>query len=656
MKNQSGNHIFICKFTFILLSFIIGGVLITRGQSVNKLPKTEILGKEYYVYEIKKGESVYGIAKRYDWNLEELLRLNPDASGSMQKGDILYYPTGNVTVVTEMPKRKEINLNDLEPIKHKVKKGETVYSISRQYNIPLEIIYKNNPNSQSGIKTGEIIVIPQNGSSAFYYYTVKNGDTLSSISQTYNTSVEDILKDNPGLTVNNFQDGETIRLHLNSNEGKVKTKLVAEERISSLTSYKVSKHDTWENIAEKTGVEVDILKQANENNERLKENTIVTVPVIETVEVESTVDFVSEVDMTKDDVQELYDSIKGIADNDIVSEKIKVALILDEPSSKKDIDFTRGFLIALRKMKDYPVKIDLKVLDGRVSSVNLVEELDLYEPDLLISTADKAFPVFLADYGNTNNIQIVNVFDIKNDLYEDNPSVIQILPPSAFFNDRISSKLYKDNKRRKLIGVGEIDPNDGIAASFFNLYEEGNKEQLSLEEFGSLEPDIMEPLIIYSYATKKEEVSDFLKNIESLADNFPGFDFKIIGRSNWISMTDDFGDKFNEDSVTIPARIWLEEDSDNWKDFTISYEEMYEGYPVRSIPNFAASGFDMASYFIPAIGDNKGDFNRKIGKNFSTLQTDINLIRTNNWGGFINGTAYLLQFHPDGKNEKIIIK
>ena len=51
-----------------------------------ELPKVEILGKEYYYHEIKKGESIYGIAKQYDWNLEELVRLNPNATSEMKKG------------------------------------------------------------------------------------------------------------------------------------------------------------------------------------------------------------------------------------------------------------------------------------------------------------------------------------------------------------------------------------------------------------------------------------------------------------------------------------------------------------------------------------------------------------------------------------------
>ena len=537
-----------------------------------------------------------------------------------------------------------------------MKKGETVYSISRQYNIPLDIIYKYNPNAKKGVKPGETIELPQNGLAEFYYYSVKPGDSLSGIAQKYNTSIEDILKNNAGLTAKNLQPGENIRISINSNIGKVKTEMVAEERVSQISGYKVSKNESWDEISEKTGVEVEILKEANTENVYPKENDVVNVPIVETVEVEKVVNYVEPADMTVEDVQELYDSIKGITPEEKIVEEVRMALIMDDPSSKKDIDFTRGLLIGLDQFKNATYKIDLKVVDGRVSTADLIDELDIYEPNLIISTADRAFPLFLADYGNTNNIQIVNVFDLKNDLYEDNSSMIQLLPPSGYFYDRLANKLFKDNRTRKLIAVGEEDDNDGMATELFKLYEEGDK--ISLEDFGALEPDVLQPILIYSYAQKKEDVSDFFKNVESLSENNPGVDFKIVGRSNWIALVDDFGDLFEEYAIYIPSRVWVDEESSEWKKFADQYDEMFEGYPVRSIPNFAASGYDVAKYFIPLVAVNHGDFNHGLmnitGDRW--LQTEIDLSRVNNWGGFINGTSYLIRFRAGGLKEKIVVK
>lgn len=641
--------------TLLAIVLLATGYNFIEAESTSKLAKTEILGKEYYVYDVKKNESVYGIAKKYGWDLEELMRLNPDASGNIQKGSRLYYPTGQVSVVTEKPQPLEIDPSQMEPIRHKVKKGETIYSISRQYGVPLDIIYKYNPGAQHGVKTGETIEMPQNGTNAYYYHTIKKGETLSSIANTYNTSVEDIMRNNPGLTIDNFKEGDTIRIVINSNVGKVKTEMVAEERVASISSYKAEKNETWEEISEKTGVDVEILKGANEKEEPSR-NDIVNVPLVETIEVERTTEYEIPETLTREEEKEIYETVKGVGPEGEEFVGVRMVVILDEPNSKKDIDFTRGALVALSQMENVPYKIDFKVIDGRVSSSNLTDELDNYEPNIIVSTADKAFPVFLADYGNVNNVQIVNVFDLKNDLYEDNASMIQILPPSSLFNEKIASQIYRDNRRRKLIMVGEQDENDGMGAELSRLYE-GNSEQISLEEFGSLEPDLLESVMIYSYASKKEDVSDFLKNVENLSENYPGYDFKIIGRSSWVAMLNDYEDMYKEYKVMIPSRVWLDEDSEEWKEFEKTYERLYDGSPVRSIPNFAASGYDIAEYFIPLVAENHGDFNKGFkGINENNLQNDISLSRVNNWGGFINGVGYIISFSPSGSPERILVK
>lgn len=620
------------------------------AKDVN-LPVNEILGREYYIYEVKKGDSAYGIAKKYGWDLEELLRLNPEAQGDLKKGTRLYYPTGQLMVVTEMTQPVEIDFSQLEPIRHKVKKGETVYSISRQYNIPVETIYRHHPSAQKGIKAGEIIELPQNGNAPFYYYTLKKDDTLPSLSQDYNTSVEDILMNNPGLTTDSLVPGETIRIKLNSNAGKIKTELVAEERVSSITGYKVSKNETWDDISEKTGVEVTVLKEANNTTENPERNSIVNIPVMETVEVEKTVEVTPPQSVTTEEIQEIYDNIKGV-NYEEPTDEVRIALVLDDPKGKKDVEFTRGALMALDEFKDTPYKINLKVIDGRVSSTDLESQLDEFEPGIIVVTADKAFPLFLADYGNTHSIQIVNVFDVRNDLYEDNASMVQLLPPSAYYNDRIATQLYKKNSIRKLIMVGDEDPNDGIAIELMKLFDDADK--ISMEEFGMFEPDLTETVLIYSYATKKDEISDFFKNVEELENNNPGYNFKVVGRSNWVSMIDTFEDRFGKYRVNIPTRVWVDENSNDWELFTDAYDEMFGGVPVRSIPNFAASGYDVIKYFVPVVNDNGGDFNHGLSNSGSQgLQIEIDLKRVNNWGGFINGNCYIMAFGPDKSIEKI---
>lgn len=534
------------KKVLIIITFISIGLGFLSAQAISELPIQDILGKEYYVYEVKKNESLYGIAKRFGWDTEELIRLNPETAHELKKGSKLYYPTGNDSYSLN---ESEVDYHQ-DNIRHTVKKGESIYSISRQYDVPLDIIYQYNPQATKGVKQGEIIEIPRE---------VKSVPEKPAVAVLPSPGIPEVLPPDE-LEESNYYFETTDSI----NQENINQDIVLEER------------------------------------------------------------------------------------------QVKIALILDEPSGKKDIDFTRGVLVALSQMENTPYKIDLKVFDGGVSSNDLLNELEEYEPSLLISTADKVFPAFLADYGNTNNVAIVNVFDLKTDLYLDNGSIIQILPPSSVFNEKISSRIYQDYNGRKLLVVGEIDDNDGIGVELRKNFD--NKKSISLEEFGALEPDIMESILIYPNASKKEEVSDFLNNVDNLLSNYPGLDYKIIGRLSWVAMTDDFGDKFEDYEVEIPSRVWLDMDSNEWKDFVTGYQSLFDGTPIRSIPNFAASGYDIARYFIPFIAKEQGYLNHQTQGEMFLLQNDINLHRLNDKGGLVNVTGYLIKFGPEGFRKKIIVK
>ena len=638
----------------------IAAVALPLLASEPKLPKVEILGKEYYYHEIKKGESIYGIAKQYGWDVNELVRLNPNTTSDMEKGTRLYYPTGKVTVITQPEDVVSEDSIEYEPINHIVKKGETVYSISRQYNIPLDAIYAAHPSAKYGIKAGETIVIqqsPQTVSGKYLFYTIKPGDTLYSLAQKYKTSISDILKANPGVSQSNFRIGDTVRIAVNSNSSRIHTELVEEERLASLDSYKVKKNDTWKSIAQNTGVPVETLKEANEDVAVPQKNEVITVPVIETVPVEKQTVEEDPRELEPEGIKEIYDSLHNVNSESRLLDEVRIAMLSDEPTSKKDLEFARGILISLNEMKGSPYKINFKIIDGRASTEAVIDNLDDFEPNLIVATADKAFPAFLADYGNTNSVEIVNVFDVKNDLYEDNPSMVQLLPSSTYFNEQMADKIYDDYGNCELIVVGNPDENDGIAELLIPKFPDDKVRKVDVSSLSEYTMSDEGSYLIYAYPSKKEEVADIMQGLANLKETTPLAMVTVVGRPSWVTYTETFGDKFADGGVIIPSRLWLDTESSGWKKFTEEYSEMFGGTPVKSFPNFAASGYDVAKYFIPSTAENGGDFNKGFADvKEESLQTDIKLQRVNNWGGFFNPSGYLLKFHPGGYVEKILVR
>lgn len=646
-------RIYTAAFASLLLT-----ITASTATGETNLPKVEILGKEYYCYEVKKDDSIYGIAKANGWDLNELVRLNPNTVAKLKKGARLYYPTGKIVVVKDA-EQPDLDDQPFAPITHVVKKGETVYSIARLYNIPLETIYSNHPSAKYGIKAGETIEIRQNSSNlgdgkTYLYYNVKHGDTLFALAQKYNTTVADILRANPGVSEGNLKIDSTIRIAVNSGMKRVRTELVDETEMASVDNYRVKKNDTWKEISQKTGVDEQTLRQANEDMPHPKKDEIIAVPKIKTTRVEREYVEQDPREATPEGREELYDSIHNI-DSSQGLKMVKVALLMDDPSSKRDLEFSRGFLLAINQLKNSPYKISFKIIDGRTSTANVTEQIDDFEPDFLLSTADRNFPAFLADYGNENKVEIVNVFDVKNELYQDNPSIIQLLPPSNYFNDEVADFTFRNFKGRTLIMVGDADEGDAISESIRRSLDGATVLELTVNELKDFTFTDGDSYLLYSFPQKKDEVLQIVDAVIKGKEEAPLSDITLMGRPSWITMAESQKEKFADADVHIPSRFYFDSDSERAKKFNDAYASMFGHDPVRSYPMFAVTGYDVANYFIPGFASNGGDPNQGMPP-AETLQTDIKLQRVSNWGGFLNPTCYMLHFIPGIGIDPIILK
>ncbi len=102
---------------------------------------------------------------------------------------------------------------------HVVQPGETIYSISEYYKIPVDrLILENGITNPDHLAIGQTIVIVQPET----VYTVQPGDTLNSIAEQHGVSPLELLRNNPYLSDRDFlYTGETIVISYQTN--KVRT-------------------------------------------------------------------------------------------------------------------------------------------------------------------------------------------------------------------------------------------------------------------------------------------------------------------------------------------------------------------------------------------------------------------------------------------------
>lgn len=206
-------------------------------------------------YTVKSGDSLYSIANRYNTTVSAIKTLNNLTNNNLRIGQVLKIPGASGT-------------SD-ETTTYTVKSGDSLYSIANRYNTTVNAIKNLNNLTTNNLRIGQVLKIPgretisgETDVSEVITYTVKSGDTLNSIANRYNISVDEIVSLN-NLTSGILTEGQTILLPIDTidePEGEI-----GEIEIPSIntTTYTVKSGDTLYSIANRFGTTVSKLKSLN---------------------------------------------------------------------------------------------------------------------------------------------------------------------------------------------------------------------------------------------------------------------------------------------------------------------------------------------------------------------------------------------------------
>lgn len=113
---------------------------------------------EFVLHTVQKKETLFSLSKQYGVSVNELSELNPEAARQLATGAVLRIPVAKSTTIDQVylaPASSDTFMV------HQVVSGETPYSISKKYDIPLDSINKANDGFVSGIRIGQWIKIPK---------------------------------------------------------------------------------------------------------------------------------------------------------------------------------------------------------------------------------------------------------------------------------------------------------------------------------------------------------------------------------------------------------------------------------------------------------------------------------------------------------------
>lgn len=203
----------------------------------------EIPNQNSEVYIVKRGDTLYSIARDNNITVSELKQLNNLSNNTIYIGQQLL-----------LKKRIEEELPNENDKLYIVKKGDTLYSISRKLNISVDTLKRLNKLNSNDIYVGQQLILEEPENQVEYdIYTVKKGDSLWSISQKYNINVNELIK------LNNL-DNTTLQINQTL---KVPKTVIEESPIQNEETYIVQKGDTLWSISRKLGISVNELKDLN---------------------------------------------------------------------------------------------------------------------------------------------------------------------------------------------------------------------------------------------------------------------------------------------------------------------------------------------------------------------------------------------------------
>lgn len=168
--------------------------LLSIGQNLiipGKVP--EKVSDEYVV---QKGDTLYSIARKFNTSVDNLKSLNNITTDSLAIGQIF-----------KIPGEESITDNT-----YTVKKGDSLYSIARTYGTTVDKLKDINNLTSNNLSIGQVLKLPSGDTTKDnVVYTVQKGDSLYSIAREYGTTV-DALKKLNNISSNTLSIGQKLLL------------------------------------------------------------------------------------------------------------------------------------------------------------------------------------------------------------------------------------------------------------------------------------------------------------------------------------------------------------------------------------------------------------------------------------------------------------
>ncbi|WP_026978061.1 LysM peptidoglycan-binding domain-containing protein [Flavobacterium tegetincola] len=498
--------------------------------------------QNFIKHKVQSGDTVTKIAQQYLVTPANIFTLNPDAQNGLKPDMILLIPKGNGVIIRKTDKVA----TDVKT--HLVSAKETVYGLTKLYNVTEEDLQKANPElAANGLKIGEELIIPTkkaivisakpvNSSNKKYReHIVEAKETLYSISKLYTVTVEELEKINPeakdGLPI-----GFALKIPMekvvksNLDEVKPNEAIIKLPVKPNMISYEVQPKETLYGIAAKTGYTQEELMALNPSlKEGVREGMVLYFPVIKNplVGPKKSGDLLQTLKNTRNKKLVLllpFNISKIESDTSSVRSRIRSDKFLS-----MTLDFYSGALMAIDSAKTLGLNVDVKIFDTQETK-NSSNVASIFRQNNFSGTDLVIGPFYQNNVENAAELLMKDSISIISPLSKETtaslPNVIQTIPSDNFMKDKMFQFMRTDTTT--IIGV--IDTKKLSTRKYFSEFQP-NVKLVNFETIESTNNGIKSSLVRgkKNYIVMDTENTYRIKMIISyLVSMQPEYDIQLV--------------------------------------------------------------------------------------------------------------------------------
>lgn len=577
------------------------------------LKKETINGKDYYLYPVEQGNTLYSISKKFNVSLQELTDANPEVEKGLSVGQTLKIPAAKQTT-------NDATLPSTDYVIHSSQQGETMYSISRLYGVPVKDLIKHNPDYEQYLPLNANVKIPKK------LISEKPSDEVTPIEK---------LPEHPTASAND-----------------------------SLIIHKVEKGETVYAITKKYNITEETLAKHNDLSNGLKKGQQLTIalPRKKSIAVEALENPQVETEFSTNSPIKGAINIAVFAPfmfDDYKREKAKCPSADCEvyPPTERALNYIHGVQMAIDSLKKLGVSTNVYVYDTKRDSVTvskILQKLEFLDMDIIYAPFFEHELTPVLRYAIDKRILVINVVPQRDDILAGNQNIVNSLPTSETQVAYLGEYLATRHKDANVIAMRNTqNPVDvALYKTFQKSFKEANNDSAKMATMiGSLDNLTSKfvadkPNFVVVPSKDLRYVSDFMTKLNGTSNTYKSYEIVVVGLEDWLSFNNidlNYLIKFN---TIFSTSSYVDYNSDDIKRFQLEFRKQYNYDPNR----YTLAAYETMlyhTYIFSMSGKSYGQAYPKMKHKGMHINFDFE--RKHPHSGFINKAVTIVGFEDDGK-------